>query len=263
VVAGGGDQSAAAVGVGAVEPGIVSLSLGTSGVVFTTTNGPVTEPEGRLHAFCHCVPDRWHVMGVMLSAAGSLRWFRDAFAPNMGYPGLVEEEAAAVPAGSDGLLFLPYLTGERTPHPDPAARGAFVGLTIHHRRPHLTRAVLEGVVFGLRDSLELTKGLGVPVSGPIRATGGGSKSPVWRRILADVLEAPVATTSTSEGAAQGAAMLAAVGLGWFASVEDACRDLVKLDDVIDPSPDTDFYEDAYARYRELYPALAPTFHSLP
>jgi xylulokinase len=122
---------------------------------------------------------------------------------------------------------------------------------------------LEGVVFGLRDSLELTKGLGVPVSGPIRATGGGSKSPVWRRILADVLEAPVATTSTSEGAAQGAAMLAAVGLGWFASVEDACRDLVKLDDVIDPSPDTDFYEDAYARYRELYPALAPTFHSLP
>ena len=262
VVAGGGDQSAAAVGVGAVEPGVVSLSLGTSGVVFTTTDGPVIDPEGRLHAFCHCVPDRWHVMGVMLSAAGSLRWFRDAFAPDIGYPGLVEE-AAAVPAGSDGLLFLPYLTGERTPHPDPAARGAFVGLTVHHGRPHLTRAVLEGVAFGLRDSLELTKGLGVPVSEPIRATGGGSKSPVWRRILADVLEAPVATTSTSEGAAQGAAMLAAVGLGWFESVEEACRDLVKLDDVIDPSPDTDLYEDAYARYQELYPALAPTFHSLP
>ena len=261
VVAGGGDQSAAAVGVGAVEPGIVSLSLGTSGVVFTTTDGPVTQPEGRLHAFCHCVPDRWQVMGVMLSAGGSLRWFRDAFAPDMGYPGLVEE-AAAVPAGSDGLLFLPYLTGERTPHPDPTARAAFVGLTIHHGRPHLTRAVLEGVAFGLRDSLELTKGLGVLVSEPIRATGGGSKSPVWRRILADVLEATVATTSTSEGAAQGAAMLAAVGLGWFESVEEACRDLVKLDDVIDPSPDTSVYEDAYARYRELYPALAPTFHTL-
>ena len=262
VVAGGGDQSAAAVGVGAVEPGVVSLSLGTSGVVFTTTDGPVIDPEGRLHAFCHCVPDRWHVMGVMLSAAGSLRWFRDAFAPDIGYPGLVEE-AAAVPAGSDGLLFLPYLTGERTPHPDPAARGAFVGLTVHHGRPHLTRAVLEGVAFGLRDSLELTKGLGVPVSEPIRATGGGSKSPVWRRILADVLQVPVATTSTSEGAAQGAAMLAAVGLGWFESVDEACRDLVKLDDVIGPSPDTDLYEDAYARYRALYPALAPTFHSLP
>lgn len=261
VVAGGGDQSAAAVGVGAVEPGVVSLSLGTSGVVFTTTDGPVIDPGGRLHAFCHCVPERWHVMGVMLSAAGSLRWFRDAVAPDMGYPELVEE-AAAVPAGSDGLLFLPYLTGERTPHPDPAARGAFVGLTIHHGRPHLTRAVLEGVAFGLRDSLELTKGLGVPVSEPIRATGGGSKSPVWRRILADVLQVPVATTSTSEGAAQGAAMLAGVGLGWFESVEEACRDLVKLGDVIGPSPDTDLYEDAYARYRALYPALAPTFHSL-
>lgn len=262
VVAGAGDQSAAAVGVGAVEPGVVSLSLGTSGVVFSTTDGPVTDPEGRLHAFCHCVPGRWHVMGVMLSAAGSLRWFRDAFAPNLGYPELVEE-ATAVPAGSDGLLFLPYLTGERTPHPDPSARGAFVGLTIHHGRPHLTRAVLEGVAFGLRDSLELTKDVGVRVSEPIRATGGGSKSPVWRRILADVLEAPVATTSTSEGAAQGAAMLAAVGLGWFESVEQACRDLVKLNDVIDPPPDTSVYEDAYARYRALYPALALTFHSLP
>jgi xylulokinase len=261
VVAGGGDQSAAAVGVGAVEPGVVSLSLGTSGVVFTTTDAPRIQPDSRLHAFCHCVPDRWHLMGVMLSAAGSLRWFRDAVAPNVGFADLVDE-AMQVPAGSDGLLFLPYLTGERTPHPDPEARGAFVGLTIHHRRPHLTRAVLEGVAFGLRDSLELTRGVGVPVSGAIRATGGGSKSPGWRRILADVLRAPVATTSISEGAAQGAAMLAAVGVGWFASVEDACRELVRLGDVIDPSEDSTEYQDAYARYRELYPALAPTFHSL-
>jgi xylulokinase len=262
VVAGGGDQSAAAVGVGAVEPGIVSLSLGTSGVVFTTTDGPLTDPEGRLHAFCHCVPDRWHVMGVMLSAAGSLRWFRDAFAPELGYPELVEE-AAAVPAGSDGLLFLPYLTGERTPHPDPAARGAFVGLTIHHRRPQLTRAVLEGVAFGLRDSLELTRSVGAQVSGPIRATGGGSKSRLWRQILAEVLETPVATTSTSEGAAQGAAMLAAVGLGWFTSVQQACGELVTLREVAEPAPDAYVYADTYARYRELYPALAPVFHSLP
>ncbi len=261
VVAGGGDQSAAAVGVGAVEPGVVSLSLGTSGVVFTSTDRPVVEPEARLHAFCHCVPDRWHVMGVMLSAAGSLRWFRDALAPGVGFPELVEE-AGAVPAGSDGLLFLPYLSGERTPHPDPAARGAFVGLTLHHGRAHLTRAVLEGVAFGLRDSLELTKALGAPVSGPIRATGGGSRAPVWRRILSDVLQAPVATTTTSEGAAQGAAMLAAVGLGWFANVEDACRALVRLGEVVDPSGDVSAYDDAYARYRALYPALAPTFHSL-
>ena len=261
VVAGGGDQSAAAVGVGAVEPGVVSLSLGTSGVVFTTTDGPRIEPEGRLHAFCHCVPDRWHVMGVMLSAAGSLRWFRDALAPGVDFHDLVEE-AASVPAGSDGLLFLPYLTGERTPHPDPEARGAFVGLTLHHGRAHLTRAVLEGVAFGLRDSLELTKGLGVPVSGPIRATGGGSRAPVWRGILSDVLRAPVATTTTSEGAAQGAAMLAAVGLGWFASVEEACRELVTLADIIEPSGEVSGYDDAYARYRALYPALAPTFHSL-
>jgi xylulokinase len=262
VVAGGGDQSAAAVGVGAVEPGVVSLSLGTSGVVFTTTDGPLTDPQGRLHAFCHCVPDRWHVMGVMLSAAGSLRWLRDAFAPDLGYPELVEE-AAAVPAGSDGLLFLPYLTGERTPHPDPAARGAFVGLTIHHRRPHLTRAVLEGVAFGLRDSLELTRSVGAQVDGPIRATGGGSKGRLWRQILADALEAPVATTSTSEGAAQGAAMLAAVGLGWFTSVQQACAELVTLRDVAEPAPDAAVYADAYGRYRELYPALTPTFHSLP
>jgi xylulokinase len=262
VVAGGGDQAAAAVGVGAVDLGVVSVSLGTSGVVFTATDAPRFEPEGRLHAFCHSVPERWHLMGVMLSAAGSLRWFRDVVAPDMEFADLVEE-AAGVPAGGDGLLFLPYLTGERTPHPDPAARGAFVGLTIHHRRAHLTRAVLEGVAFGLRDSLELAMGVGIQVSGSIRATGGGSRSAIWRRILADVLEAPVATTSTSEGAGQGAAMLAAVGVGWFATVEDACRELVRLGDVVDPSQEARTYEDVYARYRALYPALAPTFHATP
>ncbi len=174
IVAGGGDQAAAAIGVGAVEPGLVSLSLGTSGVVFATTDGPVIEPRGRLHAFCHAVPERWHVMGVMLSAAGSLRWYRDAVAPGVEFSDLVEE-ARAVPAGSDGLLFLPYLTGERTPHPDPLARGAFVGLTVHHGRPHLTRSVLEGVAFGLRDSFELMRALGVTSSTQIRATGGGSQ----------------------------------------------------------------------------------------
>ncbi len=260
VVAGGGDQAAAAVGVGAVVPGVISISLGTSGVVFVTTEGPVIEPHGLLHAFCHAVPGRWHVMGVMLSAAGSLRWFRDTVAPDIDFAQLIEE-AADVPAASDRLLFLPYLSGERTPHPDPLARGAFVGLTLRHARPHLTRAVLEGVAFGLRDSLELMRSVGLPSSGQARATGGGSRSRLWRQILADVLETTVATTSATEGAAQGAAMLAAVGAGWFETVEDACRAWVRVDDGTVPSEDTARYRDAYARYRELYPALAPTFHA--
>ena len=261
VVAGGGDQAAAAVGVGSVEPGVLSLSLGTSGVVFATTEGPVIEPEGRLHAFCHSVPGRWHVMGVMLSAAGSLRWFRDALVPGIGFDALVKE-ARDVPPGSDGLLFLPYLTGERTPYADPGARGAFVGLTVRHERAHLTRAILEGVAFGLRDSLELMRSAGTSASSETRATGGGSTSPLWRQILADVLQMPVATTSTTEGAAQGAALLAAVGSGWFATVEEACRELVEVTDVAEPSSDVEVYPEHYQRYRQLYPALAPTFRSL-
>ncbi|MGZ5295129.1 MAG: xylulokinase [Actinomycetota bacterium] len=261
VVAGGGDQAAAAVGVGSIEPGVSSLSLGTSGVVFTTTEGPTVEPEGRLHAFCHAVPGRWHLMGVMLSAAGSLRWYRDALAPGVGFDELVDE-ASGVPAGSDGLLFLPYLTGERTPHPDPLARGAFVGLTVNHGRAHLTRAVLEGVAFGLRDSLELMRAVGLAPSTEIRATGGGIRSGLWRQVLADVLGARIVTTSTAEGAAQGAATLAAVGAGWFPSVEDACRTLVRIGEPTEPSRDAGAYVGAYARYRELYPALAPTFHAL-
>ncbi len=262
VVAGGGDQAAAAVGVGSVEPGVLSLSLGTSGVVFATTQGPLVEPRGRLHAFCHSVPGRWHVMGVMLSAAGSLRWFRDAFAPGLGFSELVDE-ALDVRAGSDGLLFLPYLTGERTPHPDPRARGAFVGFTIRHERAHATRAVLEGVAFGLRDSLELMRSIGLSDASQIRATGGGSRSPLWRQILADVLNTSIVTTSSTEGAAQGAAILAAVGLGRFGSVEDACRALVQVTESVDPSEDARIYPEHYERYGQLYPALAETFHSIP
>ena len=260
VVAGGGDQAAAAVGVGSVVPGVSSLSLGTSGVLFTTTEGPAIESEGRLHAFCHAVPDRWHLMGVMLSAAGSLRWYRDALAPGVAFEELVEE-AAEVPPGSDGLLFLPYLTGERTPYPDPLARGAFVGLTVHHGRAHLTRAVLEGVAFGMRDSLELMRAAGIQPPDQIRATGGGSRSALWRRILADVLGASIVTTPTAEGAAQGAATLAAVGAGWFDTVQDACRALVRIGETTPPSETGDAYTNAYARYRELYPALAATFHA--
>jgi xylulokinase len=260
VVAGGGDQAAAAVGVGSVVPGVSSLSLGTSGVLFTTTEGPAIESEGRLHAFCHAVPDRWHLMGVMLSAAGSLRWYRDALAPGVAFEELVEE-AAEVPPGSDGLLFLPYLTGERTPYPDPLARGAFVGLTVHHGRAHLTRAVLEGVAFGMRDSLELMRSAGIQPPDQIRATGGGSRSALWRRILADVLGASIVTTPSAEGAAQGAATLAAVGVGWFDTVQDACRALVRIGETTPPSETGGAYTNDYARYRELYPALAATFHA--
>ncbi len=206
VVAGGGDQAANAVGVGAVAPGVVALSLGTSGVVFATTAEPLRDPAGQVHAFCHAVPGRWHMMTVMLSAAGSLRWFRDALAPGESFATLTES-AEGVPPGSDGLLFLPYLTGERSPHPDPLARGAFVGLSVGHDRRHMTRAVLEGVAFGLRDGLDQMIAAGMPAPAQVRASGGGTASPLWRQILADVLGAELATVSTTEGAAYGAALL--------------------------------------------------------
>jgi len=259
VVAGGGDQSANAVGVGAVSPGVVALSLGTSGVVFATTAGPSIEARGRVHAFCHAVPGRWHMMGVMLSAAGSLRWLREALAPSLSFDYLVAGAAKVAP-GSDGLLFLPYLTGERTPHPDPLARGAFVGLTVRHDLRHLTRAVLEGVAFGLRDGLDLMTQAGVPVPSQIRASGGGTRSQLWRQILADVLEAEIATVSTEEGAAFGASLLAAVGAGWFATIEEAAATAVVVNPGADPTGLAATYREAHDRFRQLYPALAPTFH---
>ena len=259
VVAGGGDQAANAVGVGAVRPGVVALSLGTSGVVFATTDSPLRDARGQVHAFCHAVPDRWHLMTVMLSAAGSLRWFRDALAPGVPFAEL-SDAAGQVPPGSDGLWFLPYLTGERSPHPDPLARGAFVGLTVGHDRRHLTRAVLEGVAFGLRDGLDAMIAAGMPEPGQVLASGGGLASPVWRRILADVLRTEIATPSTTEGAAAGAALLAAVGAGWHPTVESATDALVSARPVAAPGPDVERYRDAHAGYRELYPALAPSFH---
>jgi xylulokinase len=261
VVAGAGDQAANAVGVGAVSPGVVALSLGTSGVIFATTEAPLRDPHGQVHAFCHGVPDRWHLMTVMLSAAGSLRWFRDALAPGMDFGELVGA-ASEVPVGSDGLLFLPYLTGERSPHPDPLARGAFVGLTVGHDRRHLTRAVLEGVAYGLRDGLEQMLATGMPAPAQVRASGGGTASPLWRQILADVLRAEIATVDTTEGAAYGAALLAAVGAGWYDSVEAAAAALVSATPVATPGPDADRYADAFELYRGLYPALAETFHRM-
>ena len=260
VVAGGGDQAANAVGLGAVEPGTPALSLGTSGVVFAPTDRPIVEPGGRVHAFCHSVPGRWHLMSVMLSAAGSLRWFRDTVAPGASY-GDLTDAAGDVPAGSDGLWFLPYLSGERSPHPDPLARGAFVGLTVGHERRHLTRAVLEGVAFGLRDGLDLMVAAGMPVPSMIRASGGGTASRVWRQILADVLEAEIATVATTEGAAYGAGVLAAVGAGWHDSVAAATDAWVETTVVAAPGPDAAVYRERHAGYRALYPALAPTFRA--
>jgi len=259
VVAGGGDQSANAVGVGVVEPGSAALSLGTSGVVFAATSAPLHEPHGRVHAFCHAVPDRWHLMSVMLSAAGSLRWFRDTFAPDTEFDELVRA-ASDVQAAGDGLFFLPYLSGERSPHPDPLARGTFVGLTLGHDRRHLTRAVLEGVAFGLRDGLDSMRAAGMPAPKTIRASGGGIASPLWQQILADVLDAEIATVSTTEGAAFGAALLATVAAGWFRTVDDATRSLVHPTVVAAPGPNAPAYRSAHATYRDLYPALVPFFH---
>ena len=262
VVAGGGDQAAQAVGVGAVSEGIVALTLGTSGVVFATANKPFYEREGRLHAFCHAVPGRWHLMGVMLSAAGSLRWYRDTLAPGVSFDDLLAPAAQVAP-GSEGLLFLPYLTGERTPHPDPLARGAFVGLTVRHTQAHMTRSVLEGVAFGLRDSFELMKQVGLSAIRQVRISGGGARSPLWRQILADVLNTELVTVNTTEGAAYGAALLAGVGTGIWPDVDTACNAVITVTGSTKPNPDAaQRYEAAYAQYRELYPALKPVFGEL-
>lgn len=262
VCAGGGDQAAQATGVGAVQEGTVALTLGTSGVVFASVDRPFFEPQGRLHAFCHAVPGRWHLMGVMLSAAGSLRWYRDTVAPGRGYDDLLAPAAQIAP-GAEGLLFLPYLTGERTPHPDPLARGAFVGLTVRHNEPHLTRAVLEGVGFGLRDSFELIKGVGVRAIEQVRISGGGARSPLWRQILADILGTELVTVNTTEGAAYGAALLAGVGAGLWPDVDTACAELIHITGNTRPDPTAAArYAAIYDEYRALYPTLKATFARL-
>lgn len=262
VCAGGGDQAAQAVGVGAVRPGIVALTLGTSGVVFATTDQAFIEKEGRLHAFCHAVPGRWHLMGVMLSAAGSLRWYHDTFTPDLSYDALIAP-AGDVPAGAEGLLFLPYLTGERTPHPDPLARGAFAGLTIRHGMAHMTRAVLEGVAFGLRDSFELMRSAGLSQIEQVRVSGGGARSPIWRQILADVFNVELVTVNTTEGAAYGAALLAGVGVGVWPNVDAACAATVRSTGATYPRAEqVRRYEKIYPFYRQLYPALKELTHQL-
>jgi len=259
VMAGGGDQAAQAVGVGAVEPGIIGLTVGTSGVVFAATPSALVEPQGRLHAFCHAVPGMWHFMGVMLSAAGSLQWYRDTLAPQISFDDLLRE-AESIPVGSEGLLFLPYLSGERTPYPDPLARGAFIGLTLRHTRGHMTRAVLEGVAFGLKDCFNLIQEAGLEQITQVRASGGGTKGALWRQILADVLESDLVAVNTTEGAAFGAALLAGVGAGAWDDVVSACHATIRIIGQTKPNP-ANFaaYRQAHSLYREMYPLLNDSF----
>ena len=254
VVGGGGDQAAGAVGMGCVSVDTVGVTVGTSGVVFAPLDHYVFEPAGRLHAFCHAVPDMWHFMGVMLSAAGSLQWYRDTLAPQADFDTLLAEADAVAP-GSDGLYFLPYLTGERTPHPDPDARGGFIGLTSRHTRGHMTRALLEGVAYGLKDSLTLIAQAGLPDAYTVRISGGGAKSPIWQRIIADILTVPLLNINTPEAGAFGAAILAAVGSGAHDTVPAACDVMVTVGRRVEPNTAQSAYSDGYATYRALYPAL--------
>jgi xylulokinase len=259
IVAGAGDQAAGAIGMGITRPGAVSATIGTSGVVFAATDRPATDPKGRLHTFCHAVPGRWHVMGVTQAAGLSLRWLRDALAGGASYDQLTEE-AAGVPPGADGVLWAPYLMGERTPHCDPDARAALVGLAASHTRGHVVRAILEGVAFSLRDTLSIFSELGVPVES-IRLGGGGSRSALWRQIQADVYGQAVDTARADEGAAYGAAILAAVGIGLWPTVDAACDALVRGGAATVPQPGTvKLMSGRYDAYRRIYPALR-TIHA--
>ncbi len=259
IVAGAGDQAAGAMGAGIVRAGAVSATIGTSGVVFAATAGPVRDPAGRIHTFCHALPQRWHVMGVTQAAGYSLRWFRDRFGvgANDGQDAYARlmTEASTAPAGSDGLLWAPYLMGERTPYLDPLARGALVGISATHTRAHVIRAILEGVAFSLRDTLTIFGELKIPVES-IRLGGGGARAALWRQIQADVYGMPVGLLEVEEGPAYGAALLAGVGVGNWTSVEKACDATVRVSQRIEPdSQRVAVMNRQYGAYRKLYPAL--------
>lgn len=270
VVAGGGDQACGAVGVGVVRSGIASVALGTSGVVFVHDDAYTTDAAYRLHSFCHGVPGKWHRMGVMLAAGGSFQWWRNHFAheeltraaaEGRDAYDLLTSAALAAPLGSEGLLFLPYLTGERTPHPDPQARGGFIGLNLRHKKAHLTRAVIEGITFGLRDSFELIRASGVEVN-ELRLNGGGARSPFWRQLIADVFGIPVVTVNSTDGPAYGAAVMAASGVTGR-SVPELCDAWIRIVTREEPiTANSAAYEPYYETYRSLYPALQAAMHKL-
>ncbi len=261
VVGGGGDQAASAIGNGIVAPGYVSCTVGTSGVVFAYLDKPAYDPAGRVHTFCHAIPNVWHVMGVTQGAGLSLQWFRNRLAPTASYDDLTAE-AAKSPAGSQGLFWLPYLMGERTPHLDALARGAWVGLTAKHERPDLVRSILEGVSYSQRDCLEIIAGMGAPVS-LARLSGGGAASTFWHQLFADIFGKRVVTLETKEGSAYGAALLALVGTGEYASARELCDQALKESGAREPDPPTAaFYNRAYEIYRSLYPALKDTYQAI-
>lgn len=264
VVAGGGDNAAAAIGTGIIRDGVISASLGTSGVLFAHSSAIRLDPQGRLHAFCHTVPGAYHLMAVTLSAGGAFQWLRNTLrelAPGVSYDQLVAL-AEQTPPGAEGLLFLPYLSGERTPHRDPLARGSFVGLTLRHGIGHMVRAVLEGVVFSLRDGLTIMRELGLRID-EVRAIGGGARSPVWRQMQADMFGSPITTMAVEEGPAFGAALLAGVGSGVYPSIDRAVATAVATVQTIEPNtPNRTRYDELYGVYRDLYPALKPGFSAL-
>jgi xylulokinase len=257
VVGGAGDQAASAVGNGIVETGIVSCTLGTSGVVFAHMDQVAYDPQGRVHTFCHAVPGKWHVMGVTQGAGLSMQWLRNQLLPGVDYDAMTRE-AATAPAGSQGLYWLPYLMGERTPHLDAQARGGWIGLTAKHTRADLIRSVIEGVSYSQKDALDIIEGLGAPVNS-VRASGGGARSLFWRQTLADIFAKPVVSLASQEGSAAGAALLAMVGTGEFSSVPEACAATVRIVETLEPQQS---YGDRHAVYGSLYPALRQVFPSM-
>jgi xylulokinase len=260
VVAGAGDQAAGATGMGIVAPGAVSATIGTSGVVFAATDRPALDPKGRLHTFCHAIPGRWHVMGVTQAAGLSLRWFRDSLCAGSSYDQLTAE-ADKVSPGADGLLWTPYLMGERTPHLDGQARAALVGLTASHTRGHIVRAILEGVAFSLRDSFTIFDEMKVPVKS-IRLGGGGARSSLWRQIQADVYGHEVEVVEAEEGAAYGAAILAGVGAGLWPTVDAACAAVIRVAQRVPANPNVvSKMSESYAAFRRVYPATRSVFKS--
>jgi xylulokinase len=266
VIAGAGDQAAGAIGMGIVQPGSVNAIIGSSGVVFAATDAPCIDPKGRLHTFCHAIPNRWHVMGVTQAAGLSLHWFRSQFGTissncSNQYESLIKE-ASGIPAGAEGLLWAPYLLGERTPHLDPEARGALFGLTVRHTRGHIIRAILEGVAFSLRDTLTILGELNIPARS-IRLGGGGARAPLWRQIQADIYGMPVDLLEAEEGAAFGAALLAGVGTGIWPDVDAACKTAVRVAERIKPDAKTvSLLDRQYAVYQKLYPALRQISHEV-